>query len=117
MQPTTFLYGMFRAMTPPGSTDSRWRSSKYHQGIPFCAPTMHAPSARFAPMVSATAGIEWAFNVRNTTSARLIAVMSSVHSGRAVNYFSPALTGTPARIAARCGPRAIRITSSPLRER
>src|SRR5487761_108203 len=118
MHPTTWLYRMFRAMIPSGSTDSRWRSSKYHQGIPFGAPTMHAPSASAAPIVSATLGIECAFKVRKTTSARPIARMSSVHSGRAVNSSPPPRTVTPRLcIAARCGPRAMRITSSPLRER
>src|SRR5487761_749215 len=118
MQPTTLRYGMVRAITPPGSTDSRCRSSKYHQGIPFCAPTRLALSPRVAPMVFATVGIEWAFRVRKTTPARLIALMSSVHSGRAVNCSPPLRTVTPRLcIATRCGPRAIRVTSSPLRER
>src|SRR5450759_6003622 len=44
--------------------------------------------------------------------------MSSVHSGCAVNSSPPLRTVTPRLfIAARCGPRATKITSSPLHDR
>src|SRR5437763_185482 len=96
---------MFCAMTPPGSTDSRWRSGKYHQGMPFIAPTTLALSPRARPISGATAGIACAFRVMKTTSASAIALMSSVHRGRTTNSSVRLRTRRPRDLLAPCGVR------------
>src|SRR5487761_255016 len=125
MQPTTRLWLMLLAIIPPGSTDSNRdpasrppKPSKNHQGMPFWAVNTLVMGPRAAPNRSASGGRLWAFRVTNTTSEEPTTASWSVHSGCTVKSPSGLTTRSPwARIAARWGPRAMRVTSSPARAR
>src|SRR5947209_6866243 len=106
MQPITDRAGRLRAITPPGSTESR--RSPYQKGMPFCAGSTAAAGFKAAPTAGARPGSACALTVRNTTSASLMAVTSSVHSGCATKTSSALSTRTPrSRLPDRCGHRRV----------
>src|SRR5437879_3271405 len=110
-------------MTPPGSTVRRRVPSsgppcrsKYHHGMPFWAVTTAVSGPRSGPRRGAISGRLWAFRVRITASAPVTTERSSVHGGCATKVSSASRTSTPrSRMAARCAPRATRVTSTPAR--
>src|SRR4029077_9902461 len=84
--------------------------------MPFWAVTTAVSGPRSGPRRGAISGRLWAFRVRITASAPVTTERSSVHGGCATKVSSASRTSTPrSRMAARCAPRATRVTSTPAR--
>ena len=107
-------------MTPPGSTLSSRAAlgpgnpSKYHHGMPFCSETTQASGPSAGASTGASPVRAWAFTARNTMSAAVKALMSSVRFGWTTEGPLGRDDREPrSRIALSVAPRARSVTSSP----
>src|SRR5215469_11877587 len=119
--PITWLAGMAAAITPPGSTLSRWRPaigppnpSKNHHGTPLSVDSTAAPSASSGPRPPTAAGRDCAFTAITTKSWGPSSAASSDAATLTVTVPSADSTLSPRdRIAASVAPRASTLTSVP----
>src|SRR5579863_709478 len=121
----TRLESMLAPISPVGSQVSRRRPSKgppclwkYHQGRPFCTGTNAVSAPNKGPMDLATEAICWVLSARMTRSwGPASAILDVALAGLAVSSLpSGPITLSPFfRMASRCAPISIKVTSSPAR--